>query len=177
MPKGQGGFKYGRREKEYHNFAENVRSKATRGKSRLHETMWYMHRRMVTGTMILSILLLYALAITVYSSLSNAKMFSFGWSNRIVENPGTDDAVALYRDNTVRVFQAKKCFLHAMRREADAAPPCDDEQDTSNTKLDLMLKKALDAATCRPVFFSGGLQWEDNQASKQHPALAGNARC
>lgn len=102
MPRGQqGAFKYGRREKEYHGFAENVQSKAAKGKSRIHETLWYMHRRMVTGTMVLSILLLYALAITVYSSLSNAKMFSFGWSNRIVENPGTDDVVLLYRDNTV----------------------------------------------------------------------------
>lgn len=99
--------------------------------------MWYMHRRMVTGTMILSILLLYALAITVYSNLSLAKMFSFGWSNRVVGNPGRDAVAALYRDNT----------------------------DTNSTKLDAMLRSAMQAANCRPVLFSGGIQWEESQVS------------
>lgn len=102
---------------------------------RINDTMWHVHRRMVTGTMILSILLLYVLAVTVYSNLSNAKMFSFGWSNRIIENPGRDEVASLYRDN----------------------------KDTSNPKLDSMLKSAMGAAMCRPVLFSGGLQWEENQ--------------
>ena len=100
-------------------------------------TIWHMHRRMVTGTMILSILLLYALAVTVYSNLSHARMFSFGWSNRIIENPGRDAVAELYRDN----------------------------KDTSSAKLDSMLKSALQAAMCMPVLYSGGLQWEESQAS------------
>lgn len=106
-------------------------------RSGLHKTMWYMHRRMVTGTMILSILLLYALAVAVYSNLSHAKMFSFGWSNRIVENPGMDAVASLYRDNT----------------------------NTTSTMLDSILKSAYKAAMCRPVLFSGGLQWQENQVS------------
>ena len=109
----------------------------TANTSEINDTMWRMHRRTVTGTMILSILLLYALAITAYSNLSHAKMFSFGWSNRIIEDPGRDAVASLYREN----------------------------RNTSSAKLDSMLKQAMSSAMCRPVLFSGGIQWGEDQVT------------
>lgn len=55
----------------------------------IKKSIWHMHRRMVAGTLIISLLLLYMLAIAVFTYNADARMFSFGWSNRIIETPGT----------------------------------------------------------------------------------------
>ncbi len=87
--------------------------------------IWFMHRRMVAATFLLSILFLYMLSIAVCINISNAGMFSFGWSNRIIEAPGRDKIAELYIQNL----------------------------DTSQAKLDSILKDSLNMAFCRSVFF------------------------
>ena len=64
-------------------------------------------------------------------------MFSFGWSNRIIETPGRDAVATMYKDN----------------------------KNTSNAKLEQILKDSLDLALCRPVTYNGGLQWQPEEVS------------
>lgn len=105
--------------------------------STLSSTVERSHRRMVAGTLALSVILLYSLAVTAFSNASNAKMFSFGWSNRVLGTVERDGVVNLYRDN----------------------------RDTSKAKLDSMLKQAMSMAMCKPVLFGGSIQWEQQRVS------------
>ena len=103
----------------------------------LKKSIWHMHQRMVIGNLLLSMLLLYTVAIVAYTHQSDAHMFSFGWSNRIIDLKGRDDIYAMYREN----------------------------RDVSDARMDEMLKKALDIALCKPVAFNGGLQWNYDEVS------------
>ena len=92
---------------------------------------------MVAATFTVSLLFLYMIAIAVLTNLPHAKMFSFGWSNRIIETPGGDDIANMYEAN----------------------------KDTSAARLSEMLETSLRLSGCRPVVFNGGLQWHAEEVS------------
>lgn len=109
-------------------------------KNELRHSIWRMHRRMVAGNLVLSTLLLFAVSIIVYSNLKDASLFSFGWSNRIINiNEPREFIASLYRENT----------------------------DTSDARMDEMLRLSLEAAMCRQVAHNGGavLQWKQDEVS------------
>jgi hypothetical protein len=106
----------------------------------LRHSIWIMHRRKVAGNLILSSALLLALTVIAIVNVKDAKLFSFGWSNRVVNVGGTKDAiVSMYRDN----------------------------RDTSDAKLADMLDRSMDLAMCTEVSFHGGsvLKWKREEAS------------